>query len=165
MPVSLMAKSMSLVCLNLNIFVFQNFILITIDIFYVILKLKGGFDGFTCLRSAEVYDVAEDNWSMLPDMHSVRSGLKCMVYNDQIYVFGGYDGRLRLNSCEVFDPKRNRWLPSKSMISPRSNFGIEIIDDEICVSGGFDGITTINKVELYSPKDNKWYEDESGSQT
>lgn len=91
-------------------------------------------------------------------MQSIRSGLKCVVYRDQIYVIGGYDGRIRLNTCEIFDPKQNRWLPSQNMNSPRSNFGIEVIDDEICVSGGFDGITTINKVELYNPKDNKWYE-------
>lgn len=120
-------------------------------------KIKGGFDGFSCLRSAEVYDIAEDKWSILPEMQSVRSGLKCVVYKDQIYVIGGYDGRLRLNSCEIFEPKRNRWLPSQSMKNPRSNFGIEVIDDEICVSGGFDGITTINKVEFFNPKDNKWY--------
>lgn len=105
-----------------------------------------------------MYDVAADKWSFLPDMHSIRSGLKCVVHRDQIYVIGGYDGRIRLNSCEIFDPKRNRWLPSQNMQTPRSNFGIEVLDDEICVSGGFDGLTTTGTVELYSPKDNKWYE-------
>lgn len=106
-----------------------------------------------------MYDVAKNKWSLLPDMQSIRSGLKCVVYRDQIYVIGGYDGRFRLDSCEIFDPIQNRWLPSPSqnMNSPRSNFGIEVIDDEICVSGGFDGTTTINKVELYNATTNKWY--------
>lgn len=108
-----------------------------------------------------MYDISENKWSTLPDMESVRSGLKCVVYKDQIYVIGGYDGRLRLNSCEMFDPKRKRWLPSQSMSTPRSNFGVEVIDDEICVSGGFDGLTTIDKVEFFNPKTNKWYRNES----
>lgn len=105
-----------------------------------------------------MYDVAENAWSLLPEMQNVRSGLKCVVYRDQIHVIGGYDGRIRLDSCEIFDPKRKRWMPSQNMNSPRSNFGIEVIDDEICVSGGFDGITTINKVELFKAEDNKWLE-------
>lgn len=105
-----------------------------------------------------MYDPVENRWYFLPGMQSVRSGLKCVVYKNQIHVIGGYDGRTRLDSCEIFNPKQNRWLPCRNMNSPRSNFGIEVIDDEICVAGGFDGTSTINKVEFYKPENNEWYE-------
>lgn len=94
---------------------------------------SGGFDGSVCLRSCEVYDVEQNKWSFIPEMQSARSGLKCVVYKNLIYVIGGYNGQSRLSSCESFNPSANYWLPVHDMNSPRSNFGVEVIDDAICM--------------------------------
>lgn len=121
--------------------------------------ILGGYDGSKCLKSCEVYDVAENKWTYIPDMLSQRAGLKCLVYKNQIYAIGGSNGESRLSSCESFNPDLNCWSPVPEMNSPRSNFGVEIMDDAVFVLGGFDGRSVIDKVEYYRAEENNWYEE------
>ena len=39
----------------------------------------GGFDGWDQLRSAEIYDPAIDQWSILPAMMNIRAGAACVA--------------------------------------------------------------------------------------
>lgn len=99
----------------------------------------------------------KNEWSFIPEMMRVRSGLKCVALNGLIYVFGGYNGITRLKECEKYYTTLNYWSEIRDMNSPRSNFGVEVVEDEIFVTGGFDGISTTDKCECYNIEYNHWY--------
>lgn len=56
----------------------------TIDKIYI----TGGFDGHDCMNTAEVYDPATNQWTMITAMRSRRSGVSCISYHGCIYVIG-----------------------------------------------------------------------------
>ena len=58
--------------------------------------IAGGFDGERCLNTAEMYDPALDQWTVIPSMQSPRSGVAVISYQDAIYAVGGFDGERRL---------------------------------------------------------------------
>lgn len=120
--------------------------------------ITGGFNGQECMHSAEVYDPAVNQWSMINPMRSRRSGVSCIAYHDHIYVVGGFNGISRMCSGEKYSPVTNTWAQVPDMYNPRSNFAIEVIDDMIFVIGGFNGVTTIYHVECFDDKTNEWYE-------
>lgn len=49
----------------------------------------GGFNGQECLNSCEVYDPEVNQWSLVPNMRSRRSGVSCIAYHGSVYVIGG----------------------------------------------------------------------------
>ena len=60
--------------------------------------IAGGFDGAACLDSAEIYDPAVDQWTMLTDMTSRRSGVVLVALQKELIALGGYNGSDRLAS-------------------------------------------------------------------
>ena len=64
--------------------------------------IVGGFDGHTCLDSAEQYNPVTDQWSRLQNMSSARSGVSLVTFQDNIYALGGFDGQDRLQSGLYF---------------------------------------------------------------
>ena len=64
--------------------------------------IVGGFDGQTCLDSAEQYNPVTDQWSRLQKMSSARSGVSLVTFQDNIFALGGFDGQDRLQSGLYF---------------------------------------------------------------
>lgn len=60
--------------------------------------IAGGFDGTSCLDSSEYYDPFTDQWTMLPEMTSRRSGVVLVALNRELVALGGYNGSDRLAS-------------------------------------------------------------------
>lgn len=85
-----------------------------------------------------------------------RSGHKCIVHNEFIYVIGGFDDTNRLNLCEKYNPVTNSWLTIREMNIARINFGIAVIDDMIFVAGGFTNSNPTNSTEFYLDNENQW---------
>lgn len=72
----------------------------------------GHNDEKVALRSAMVYDVAKDEWAMLPDMAMGRDECKAIFHAGKFHVIGGYytekQGRFE-RSTEAFDVATWRW--------------------------------------------------------
>lgn len=62
------------------------------------LYIAGGFDGTSCLMSAEMYDPLSDQWTVLAAMSIRRSGVSLVACDDRVFAIGGYDGQRRLES-------------------------------------------------------------------
>lgn len=71
----------------------------------------GHNDEKNALRSALLYDVAEDEWITLPEMAIERDECKCAFYRGEFHVIGGYpthaQGQFQ-RSAEVFDSALSR---------------------------------------------------------
>ncbi|WCJ32499.1 Galactose oxidase/kelch repeat superfamily protein [Euphorbia peplus] len=92
--------------------------------------VAGGHDGQkNALKSAEVYDVEENVWRMLPDMEEERDECQGLVWEDnsKFFVVSGYgtdsQGQFR-SDAECFDPISGSWSKIDgiwpfSSISPR----------------------------------------------
>ena len=53
----------------------------------------GGFNGQECLNSAEVYEPATNQWSMVQSMRNRRSGIGVISLDDMIYAIGMFSPR------------------------------------------------------------------------
>lgn len=124
------------------------------------LYVAGGFNGKSCLNSAEIYNPDEHLWTKLPNMFEKRSGLSLIIYQNNILAMCGFGGRntndndeegarprkkrhktvecLKLDDEGVLpDQKEWKLLPAK-LGEGRSNFGACVINDnQIVVCGGF----------------------------
>ena len=129
------------------------------------------------LSSGEVYDPAVNEWTLITNMNSPRSGVQLVDYQNQyLFAIGGNDGIARQTSVERYDPKSHKWTLMANMSIPRSNFASAVLENRIYVIGGFNvclvlkinsiswfwslfkGSTTIAEVESYNPVTNSWQE-------
>jgi len=88
--------------------------------------IAGGFNGQECLNSAEYYDPATNQWTMIAPMRNRRSGVGVIAHYGHVYSVGGFNGITRMNNGERYNPDTNSWTNIAEMYSPRSNFGIEV---------------------------------------
>jgi len=93
-----------------------------------LIYVAGGHDeNKNALRAAEVYDVEEDKWEILPQMSQERDECQGMFMDGKFTVISGYrtesQGRFD-RSAEVFDPSTALWSRVENMWSidgcPRS---------------------------------------------
>lgn len=75
--------------------------------------VAGGHDDEkNALKSALLYDVAEDEWVTLPEMAVERDECKCAFHQGKFHVIGGYpthaQGQFQ-GSAEVFDSSTRQW--------------------------------------------------------
>lgn len=90
------------------------------------------------MNTAEVYDVAANQWTYIPNMTSARSGVSLIAFGNTLYAMGGFNGFTRLASGEKFSTDSNlEWTEVAEMLTPRSNFATAILDDLIYAIGGF----------------------------
>lgn len=78
---------------------------------------------FECTVISFRYNVEEDCWTKVANMHSKRIGVGCTVVNRLLYAVGGFDGQCRLRSVECYHPENNEWLEIKPMKRQRSGAG------------------------------------------
>jgi hypothetical protein len=98
----------------------------------------GGYGANAYLNSAEVYDPANNTWSPIAAMHSVRYDLAAAAGPDGlIYAIGGYDGVGNIAGVEAYDPQTDIWTSV-----PPMNYAHAIraaatgVDGRIYVFGG-----------------------------
>lgn len=93
---------------------------------------------------------------MIGQMLHPRSGHKCIIFKNEMFVLGGYDGTRRLDLCEKYNPKTNTWSRIRPMNIPRTNFGVAIIDGMIFVAGGYSNDYATRSTEVYRDNENEW---------
>ncbi|XP_067338561.1 kelch-like protein 10 [Channa argus] len=123
---------------------------------YGSIYICGGFNGSEDLKTAEYYNPETNQWTLISQMNSRRSGIRVIAYADHVYAVGGFDGIKWLSSAEAYNPQTNAWHTVSSMLSPRGNFGIEVIDNLLFVVGGFCGSSSTREVEYYDVTTNVW---------
>ena len=70
------------------------------------LYVGGGFNGRDCLDTVEVYDPADDQWTVIQPLSTLRSGAAFVAFAGFVYVIGGFGGmnRLRTGWDLLFSP-------------------------------------------------------------
>lgn len=92
--------------------------------------LFGGQTGHDCgggqdVAYNDVYDVASDSWSTIPDMPSTRSHMEpsTFVMDGLIYVGGGEPGATVANKVAIFNPANNTWTQPAALDYPNPLIG------------------------------------------
>jgi hypothetical protein len=96
------------------------------------LYVFGGYDQYRCLSSCELYNITEDKWSLIPNMHENRRGCGA-AYHEQshcIYIVGGTNGSQSLRSVEIYDVKNKKWRAGPELNIARTNVAIAFIGKE-----------------------------------
>ncbi len=101
---------------------------------------RGMFRATVLLKSAEVYDVAGNQWAELPDMPIGGSHLSSAVIQRKIYVFGGYGGNFAMQSpsgwYRVFDSTTHDWEQKGKMPKGRAAHTSTVAGGKIYFIGG-----------------------------
>ena len=128
--------------------------------------VSGGFTGglfpVGYSASVEIYDPANNAWSLTGPMTTARYGHTAALLADgRVLVTGGYDGDAVLASAEIYDPAQGTWSPAASMNTARYfNTATALADGRVLVSGGslstnIDSVPVASS-EVYDPVGNTW---------
>lgn len=125
----------------------------------------GGFVSFygDPLDNVEVYDAANDTWSVGTSMPTARSHFGMSVYENKIYTFGGISGYsgstwTRADNVEVYDSDNDTWDVLDPLSSARIGAASATLNGKIYLAGGVgtssnDALTLL---EVYDPVSNTW---------
>lgn len=102
------------------------------------------------LPNTEIARAAEDSWTTMEPMPTVRSGLGVAVVDGKIYaIVSGINYE--------YDPATDSWTTKTPMPTPRSSFGIAVVDNKIYVIGGSIGDWEFTRAnEVYDPATDTW---------
>uniref|UniRef100_A0A0N5AKA3 BACK domain-containing protein n=1 Tax=Syphacia muris TaxID=451379 RepID=A0A0N5AKA3_9BILA len=130
----------------------------------------GGHDGFLRQKSAEIFYIPTNQWTLTSEMKRrskksknslkllYRSDGNCVMLNGIAYVIGGFDGNNCLDSLEYYDCMQNRWTTiRKPMSEPRSGLGSVALGNAIFVCGGFDRRKRLGTSALFDPREGRWH--------
>jgi N-acetylneuraminic acid mutarotase len=127
------------------------------------LYVAGGSDGPSLdlsapLKTFQGYNIAADNWTKLPAMHTARDGAAAVTGPDgRIYVIGGFGTAGSLSSVEAYDPTTKSWKFMASLATPRDGLAAVLgPDGQIYAIGGENGPETLSRVEIYNFTSKTW---------
>lgn len=76
------------------------------------------------LRTAEIYDAANDVWKFVAPMETPRGNVKLCTWDDRIYAIGGMSRDSRsLNTVEIYNTELDAWSFTASMNCCRRDCG------------------------------------------
>ncbi|VDK46279.1 unnamed protein product [Anisakis simplex] len=108
----------------------------------------GGSDGYTRLRSAEMYDPEKNQWTLIAEMNEKRSDAAAASMAGRVYVAGGYTGTTILQSVEMYIPEKDVWIEIAVMNTPRSGHACLATENYLLLAGGYDGTVRLDSVEM-----------------
>lgn len=83
----------------------------------------------------QVYDVAADRWTTLPNLPTQRNHLAVVAIERKVYVaggrFGGGFNSEKTAALEIYDPATNRWTAGAPLPAPRG--GVAGVSANGCV--------------------------------
>ncbi|MGD9611695.1 MAG: kelch repeat-containing protein [Kiritimatiellia bacterium] len=111
----------------------------------------GGYDGTGALRAFQVYDPAQDEWRLLPDLPEPTSAHGGVVVADTLYVFGDYTA---LDRTAAYDFARREWALVDVGYKPARHAAAARLGDEVFVVGGNvqPGPPYLNRIQRFSTK-------------
>src|SRR5699024_3868944 len=71
--------------------------------------LIGGFNGQSRVRTVDVFDPKQNQWTPCASLEARRSTLGACTLNNLVYAIGGFDGTVGLQTAEVFNPLTKTW--------------------------------------------------------
>lgn len=102
---------------------------------------------------------AEDSWTTMEPMPTLRENFELVVLNGRIYVIGGSNSsqQVYFGINEEYDSTSNNWDTKEVMPTPRSGFGTFVFQDKIYCVGGYSTETSYLGVnEVYDPVSDTW---------
>jgi len=119
----------------------------------------GGYDGHTCLDTAEFFDSEEQKWVKLPNLTTGRCAAGT-VLDDRIYIVGGYSvtsPMVCLDSVEVFNPLTQLWEEPLKLSQKRSRLGVAAVGGLLYAVGGSAAASEYSSsIEAYNPPTGIW---------
>jgi hypothetical protein len=112
------------------------------------------------VANAKIYNIFEEKFSSVPNMHEIRFNFPILFYKDRIYVTGGRgygsNEAAIMKKCEYFDMKLNKWVRMADMNVKRCAHQIFVYKKKIYVLGGLSVDTRVRFLEEYNPFTNTW---------
>ena len=107
------------------------------------------------VSSVEVYDPANNTWTLMSPMDKDNWGMSCVTVNDRIYVIGGANNSARY---EVYNPTLDIWESGGELITARQyGFAAAEINEIIYILGGYtDAGDSLSSVEALNTSDSTW---------
>jgi N-acetylneuraminic acid mutarotase len=129
----------------------------------------GGYQYFSQLASAELYDPASGTWSTTGSLNLRRDGHtatllpdgKVLVAGGSVYN-GGFFGGSSIDSVELYDPANGIWTATGTLVTSRSGHTAELLPNgKVFVAGGLNTVypaqnTFLRSAELYDPANGTW---------
>jgi len=118
-----------------------------------------GVPNYNGLKTFEVYNIATETWSTLPDMPTYRWGLSVVAFDGKIYVFGGRGLVNRPTAVDVYNPQDSSWTSVTNIPTPRYQLATCVIDSNIYAIDGWYSSSTgpiYDTVEVYNPITDVW---------
>jgi N-acetylneuraminic acid mutarotase len=121
----------------------------------------GGVSGAVALKSAEIYDPANNSWTDVPEMSAARSqATATLLDSGKVLVAGGYDNATgELTSAELFDPSNDDWSATGSLADARdSATATALANGDVLVAGGDGGAgSALASAEIYDAGPGTWH--------
>jgi len=116
----------------------------TLIVFLVLCSILVSLPNIAAVRAAE------DSWTSMEPMPTVRAWLGVAVVDGKIYAI--------VDTINYeYDPPTNSWTTKTPMPTPRNTFGIAVVENKIYVIGGSTGDYTYTNVnEVYDPSTDTW---------
>uniref|UniRef100_A0AC34QKR9 Uncharacterized protein n=1 Tax=Panagrolaimus sp. JU765 TaxID=591449 RepID=A0AC34QKR9_9BILA len=122
----------------------------------------GGYTGQMRLRTAEIYNFAENQWLKTSSMNTIRSDSRAVSFpnKNRVYMVGGFDGRLCHKTVEYYVPEEDKWIAEKAQMAvKRSGVGAVALDDSLLIAiGGFNGTSRLSSAEMLDIREGIWHE-------
>jgi len=100
----------------------------------------GGENEYGILNHCEYYDIKENKWIVVGQLHGARCNLSACSLDNSIYVIGGWN-KSYLNTIEELDVSSNKWeivkIKEKSLKPIQVAGVVGIIGNEILIFGGY----------------------------
>ena len=132
-----------------------------------VLVTGGVTTGMKVLASAEIYDPATEQFTLIGEMNAPRCSHSLVLLNNgKVLIIGGRAGLKPdskvLSSCEIYDPVEKKFSFVASLNEKRRNPVTTLLSDgRVLITGGGNGIETydlsegLNSCEIYDPKTDK----------
>jgi N-acetylneuraminic acid mutarotase len=131
-----------------------------------VLVAGGQTSGGAYLTAAEIYDPANDSWSLTGNLATDRGGQTSVLLKDgRVLVAGGNGGPSvaeSLTSAEIYNPTTGVWSSAGNMANGRVGHTATLLPNgTVLVAGGFSGSVALSGAEIYDPVANIWSRTES----
>lgn len=115
----------------------------------------GGYPAKALERTAEVYDVASNSWTLTgPTAYRHVQHAAAALSDGQVLVTGGLS---HPTSAEVFDAASGQWSTAAPMASGRhAHTATRLQDGRVLVVGGCDGGCNLRSTEVFDPASGAW---------
>ena len=119
----------------------------------------GGIDAYArTLRSVEIYDIENDEWSYGPPMPQALHHPAVTTDGEKLYVIGGMVGITfkPVDQAFEFDPVSNRWTELPKLNDFRGAATASVTGGRLLVVGGKDLAGPTGTMEQYDAENSRW---------